>query len=174
MLKKAKRLLFLLIPLFVVTLLAACGSVTEEPAIKIHYGTEELKPIYYGDLYNKDQEDIEKRLKNFMIGKRFSDLPTVAYGEPIQLEALNFETTAIEIYDFVLDEKANIISEYEINPVSIHTINNGVAEFTLDESLNLAMSPVSTIEGKLIHAILIRCEINNSPFAFSTLVLGND
>lgn len=172
MLKKANWLLFLLIPLFVITILTACGGATEEPAIKIHYGSEELEPIYYGDLDNEDQEDIEKRLKDFMIGKRFSDLPTVAYGDPIQLEALNFETAAIEIYDFVLDEKANIISEYTINPVSIHTVNNGLAEFTLDESLNLEMSPVSTIEGNLIHAILIRCEIDNHSFAFSTLVLG--
>lgn len=172
MLKKAKKLFFLLIPLFVVTMLAACGSATEEPAIKIHYGSEEIQPIYYGNLNNKAQEDIEKRLKDFMIGKRFSDLPTVAYDEPIQIEALNFETAEIEIYDFVLDEQANIISEYEISPASINSVNDGVAEFTLDESLNLDMSPVSTIEGKLIHAIVMRCEIDNNSFAFSTLVLG--
>ena len=57
-------------------------------------------------------------------------------------------------------------------PASINSVNDGIAEFTLDESLNLDMSPVSTIEGKLIHAIVMRCEIDNNSFAFSTLVLG--
>ena len=172
MLKKAKELLFMLISLLVVTMLSACGSGTEEPEIKIHYGSEELNPIYYGDLNNKDQEDIEKRLKDFMVGKRFSDLPTVAYGDKIQIEALNFETNEIEIYDFVLDENANIISEHDISSLSVSSVKDGIAEFTFEGSLNSEMYQDHTIEGKLIHGILIRCKIDNNSFAFSTLVLG--
>lgn len=172
MLKKAKKLLFMLIFLFLATMLTACGSGTEEPEIKIHYGSEELNPIYYGDLNNKEQEDIEKRLKDFMVGKRFSDLPTVAYGEKIQIEALNFETVEIEIYDYVLDENANIISEYDISPLSISSVKGGIAEFSFEESLDLEEYQDYTIEGKLVHGLLIRCEIDNNSFAFSTLVLG--
>ncbi|WP_017755031.1 hypothetical protein [Calidifontibacillus oryziterrae] len=170
--KKTNKLLFIMIFLLVTSLLSGCGNGTEEPEIKIHYGSEVLNPIYYGDLYNKEQEDIEKRFKDFMVGKRFSDLPIVAYGGKIQVEALNFETEEIEIYDYVLDENANIVSEYNISPLSISSVKEGIAEFTFEESLDLEMYQDFTIEGKLVHGLLIRCEIDNNTFAFSTLVLG--
>lgn len=166
------RIKFILISLIVATILSACGSGTEEPEIKIYYGSDELIPIYYGDSNNNEEGDIEKRLKDFMVGKRFIDLPTVAYGGKIQIEAQNFETKEIEIYKYVLDENANIVSEYDISPLHIRAVEEGIAEFTFDESLDLKLYRDYTIDGKLIYGLLIRCEIENNSFAFSSLVLG--
>ncbi|WP_222599462.1 hypothetical protein [Aquibacillus kalidii] len=171
--KKPKRLLVIIVSLLVATMLSACVSGTEEPKIKIHSGSEELNPIYYGDINNKEQEEMEERLKDFMVGKRFSDLPTVAYGDKIQVEALNFKTEEIEIYDYVVDENANIISEYAVNPLSVSTVEEGIATFSFEEIIDFDTYQDYAIEGKLIHALLIRCEIDGNTFAFSTLVLGD-
>ncbi|NEU30651.1 hypothetical protein GN156_07635 [bacterium LRH843] len=170
--KKPIKLLLIVICLLVAAMLSACGNGTEEPEIKIQSGSEELDPIYYGDLNNKDQEEIEEKLKYFMIGKRFSDLPTVAYGDKIQIEALNFETEEIEIYHYVMDEKANIISDYAISPLSISLLEEGMAEFAFEASNDFDRYQEYAIEGKLIHCLLIRCEIDGNTFAFSTLILG--
>jgi len=98
MFKKPSKLLFIMIAVLVAAFLSSCQNSTEETAIKIPSDSEELNVIYYGDLYNKKQEDIEKNLKGFMVGKRFSDLPSIAYGDIVQIEALKFETDEFEIY----------------------------------------------------------------------------
>ena len=89
---KKLKLIFVLITAIATVLLTACQTGTEEPAIKLTSNSVELNPIYYGDLYNNEKEEIEKRLKDFMVGKRFIDLLTIEYGDLIQIEPLNFET----------------------------------------------------------------------------------
>lgn len=44
-----------------------------------------------------------------MEGKRFSDLPSISYGDKVRVAALNFETDEFKIYDYVMDENGNII-----------------------------------------------------------------
>ena len=56
--------------------------------------------------------EIKERLKDFMIGKKFTDLPTIDFEDKILIEALNFETDEFEIYDYIIDKKFNIISNY--------------------------------------------------------------
>ena len=166
------RLIFALITLIATIFLTACQTDIEEPAIKISSHSVELSPIYYGDLYNKDKEEIEKRLKDFMIGKRFIDLPEIAYGDTIQIEPLNFETGQYEIYDYILDEKGNIISEYDIAPISVTSKNGEKTPFIFEQLYDVESYKDFAVEGKLIHCLLIRCEIYKSSFAFATLVLN--
>lgn len=166
------RLIFVLITVIATVLLTACQTGTEEPAIKISSNSVELSPIYYGDLYNKEKEEIEKRLKDFMIGKRFIDLPTIAYGNLIQIEPLNFETGQYEIYDYIVDEKGNIISDYDIVPISVTSNKEGKTDFSFEERYGLESYKDFALQGKLIHCLLIRCEIDNNSFAFAILVLN--
>lgn len=166
------KLIFVMILVIATILLTACQTRTEEPAIKISSNSVELSPIYYGDLYNHKEEEIEEQLQNFMVGKRFIDLPTIAYGDIIQIEPLNFETGQYEIYDYIVDEKGNIISKYDIVPISVISNNEEKTEFTFEEGYDLESYKDFAVQGKLIHCLLIRCEIDNNSFAFATLVLN--
>ncbi|NDI37254.1 hypothetical protein [Chengkuizengella sediminis] len=168
----SKWIIKIMISVLVIALLSSCQTSTEEPEIRISSATEELKPIYYGGFYKENQEDIEKRLKDFMVGKRFIDLPSIAYGDKIQIEALNFETDEYEFYDYIMDERGNIISNYDINPLNISSSEDGNTEFSFQENHDLEKYRDFGIEGKLIHGLLIRCKIDNSSFAFATLVLS--
>ncbi|GGA49005.1 hypothetical protein [Psychrobacillus lasiicapitis] len=168
---KTSRLIIVLITVITTILLTACQNGTEEPAIKISSNSVELSSIYYGDLYNEEEVEIEQRLKDFMVGKRFIDLPMIAYGDNIEIEPLNFETGQYEVYDYIVNEKGNIISDYDI-PINITSNKEGQIEFTFEESYDFESYKDYAVQGKLIHCILIRCEIDNHSFAFATLVLS--
>lgn len=172
MLKKSRRVIVIVILILLVAVLSSCKSNKQEPSIKISYDSEELSTIYYGNLYNKKQEDIEKRIKDYMVGKRFIDLPSIAFEEVIQVEALNFDTKEYEIYDYIVDEHGNIVSEYDIDPYIISSEGDENAEFIFDKGLNTENYLDFSVEGKLTHCLLIRCSIDNSSFAFATLVLS--
>jgi hypothetical protein len=45
-------------------------------------------------------------------------------------------------------------------------------EFTFEEGYDLDSYKDFAVQGKLIHCLLIRCEIDNNSFAFATLVLN--
>lgn len=161
--------------LLIVLVLASCQNrATPEPAIKISYDSIELKPIYYGDRSNKDEEDIEERIKSVMVGKRFIDLPTIYYGEKIEIEALNFKTTEFEVYNYIVDERGNIISDYDVNPLILTSVEDGNTEFIFEKSQDSERYYEYKVEGKSIHCLLIRSKINKSSFAFATLVLGEN
>ncbi len=172
MLKKSRRVIVIIILILLAAILSSCKSNKQEPSIKISYDSEELSTIYYGNLYNKKQEDIEKRIKDYMVGKKFIDLPTITFKDVIQIEALNFDTKEFEIYDYIVDEHANIVSEYDVEPYIISSEGDANAEFIFGKSLNKENYLDFSVEGNLTHCLLIRCKIDNSSFAFATLVLS--
>jgi hypothetical protein len=173
-----KRLknLFVTIILFTTLLsLSACqGTMHEEPQIEISYNSEELNAIYYFNMKNEEERDIERGVKDVMVGKRFIDLPTVDFGKKIAVKTLNFESAEMEIYDYIVDERGNIISDYDVEPITIISVEGGKAEFIFEKDDYLERYDKYKVEGKAIHLLLIRCEIYNSSFAFGTLVLGGN
>lgn len=171
--KKFKNSFIMISLLLILLVLASCqGRMIQEPAIKISYGSQELKPIYYGDRNNKDEEHIEEAIKSVMVGKRFIDLPMIDFGEKIEIEAMNFETTEFEVYDYIVDERGNIVSEYDINPLILTSVEEGNTDFAFEEREDLEKYHDYMVEGKSIHCLLIRSKINKSSFAFGVLVLG--
>ncbi|MBM7661124.1 hypothetical protein JOC85_001896 [Bacillus mesophilus] len=172
--KKKTSNRFFIMTILLCAILSSCQTGTEEPAIKISAGSEELPTIYYGDVYNEKQEEIEANIKEFMIGKRWSDLPSVTYGDTIQVQARNFEAEELEVYEYLLDQKGNIVSEYEGQPLHMGSIVDGKLEFIFESSYVLEQYPELSVEEKLVHGLVIRCKINNSSFAFSTLILGTE
>lgn len=165
---------FIIISLLLISLvLTSCQNrMTQEPTIKVSHASNELKVIHYLDRNNKEKEDIEEGIKNFMVGKRFIDLPMIKFGEKIKLEALNFETTEFEVYDYIVDESGNIISDYSVEPFAITLVDNGNAEVVFKNDADLEIYNDYRVEGKSLHCLLIRSKINKSSFAFGTLVLG--
>ncbi len=172
--KRLKNLFITLILFTILLILSSCqNTMHEEPQIEISYNSEELNAIYYLNIKNEKERDIERGVKDVMVGKRFIDLPTVAFGKKIVVEALNFETEEIEIYDYIVDESGHIISDYDVAPITIITLEGGKAEFSFEKDDYLERYDEYKVEGKAIHLLLIRCEINNSSFAFGALVLGD-
>ena len=173
---KKFKIIFIMISLLLILLvLASCqNKMIQEPAIKVLYDSNELKVIHYLDRNNKEKEDIEEGIKNVMVGKRFIDLPMIDFGEKIKIEALNFETTEFEVYDYIVDERGNIVSDYSVEPFAITLIDNGNAEVVFEKNEDLEIYNDYRVEGKSIHCLLIRSKIDKSSFAFGTLVLGVD
>ena len=173
---KKFKIIFIMISLLLILLvLASCqNKMIQEPAIKVLYDSNELKVIHYLDRNNKEKEDIEEGIKNVMVGKRFIDLPMIDFGEKIKIEALNFETTEFEVYDYIVDERGNIVSDYSVEPFAITLVDNGNAEVVFEKDEDLETYNDYRVEGKSIHCLLIRSKIDKSSFAFGTLVLGVD
>ncbi|MFJ8067220.1 hypothetical protein ACIQYS_21845 [Psychrobacillus sp. NPDC096426] len=159
--------------IFSIILLTACQQGTEEPEIRISSASEQLTPISYGDLQNEEKEEIEERIRSYMVGKKFSELPSISNSEIIQIESLNFEADEFEVYDYILNEKGYIISEYDIAPVILSVGENGIVELPSQQTHNFGTYVDYAVDGKLIHCLLIRTKINNSNFAFATLVLSD-
>ncbi|WP_409229390.1 hypothetical protein [Gudongella sp. SC589] len=171
--KRLKKPIILSSLLLILLVLSSCQNrMIQEPAIKISYDSKELRPIYYGDRYNEEKEDIEEAIKSIMVGKRFIDLPMIDFGERIEIEALNFETTEFEVYDYIVDESGNIVSDFSIEPFAITLVDNGNAEVAFEKGVDMEIYNDYMVEGKSIHFLLIRSKINKSSFAFGTLVLG--
>ncbi|QFG00153.1 hypothetical protein PB01_15685 [Psychrobacillus glaciei] len=169
--KKNRIFLCIIISLF---LLGACQKGTEEPTIQFSNGSVQLTPIYYGDRFNEDEAQIEEKIQYFMIGKLFVELPNVIYGEQIQIQAQNFSTKNYEVYDYLLDGKGNIISEYEMTPTLVKVMEQGMTTFTFEPSHNAKVYADYAIDHQLAHCILIRSKIYKSNFAFATLILSEE
>lgn len=172
MMKKISRLANIVFIILCATMLSSCQNPTPEPSIKFSSGSDELKAIYYLDRYNDEEKEIENQLKFHMVGKRFIDLPIVVFGNEIEIEALNFETDVMEIYDYIIDGHGNIISDYDIDPYEISMNGDNMFTYTLNEFKDNNMYADHAFEGKLARYILVRCKINKSTFAFATLILG--
>ncbi len=173
---KKFKIIFIMISLLLILLvLASCqNKMIQEPAIKVLYDSNELKVIHYLDRNNREKEDIEEGIKDVMVGKRFIDLPMIDFGDKIEIEALNFETTEFEVYDYIVDERGNIVSDYSVEPFAITLVDNGNAEVVFEKDEDLEIYNDYRVEGKSIHCLLIRSKIDKSSFAFGTLVLGAD
>ena len=167
---------FIIISLLLISLvLSSCQNrIIQEPTIKVSHANNELKVTHYLNIKNKKSEDIERGIKDFMIGKRFIDLPVIDFGDKLEIEAVNFETTEFEVYDYIVDENGNIISDYSISPFAIALVNNGNAEFIFEKDDNFEIYNDYKVEGKSIHCLLMRSKIDKSSYAFGIFVLGVD
>ena len=172
--KRFTNIFIMIVLLLTSLILTSCQSMIQEPVIKVSYDSNELKVIHYLDRNNKEKEDIEEGIKDVMVGKRFIDLPMIDFGEKIEIEALNFETTEFEVYDYIVDERGNIVSDYSVEPFAITLVDNGNAEVVFEKNEDLEIYNDYRVEGKFIHCLLIRSKIDKSSFAFGTLVLSVD
>lgn len=171
--KRFRSLFIIMSLLLTLSVLVSCQNrMIQEPTIKVSYDSNELKVIHYLDRNNKEKEDIEEGIKSFMVGKRFTDLPMINFGEKIEIEALNFETTEFEVCNYIIDENGDIVSDYGVESFTITLDGNESVEVMFEKDADLEIYNDYKVEGKSIHCILIRSKINKSSFAFGTLVLG--
>ena len=168
-----KKSFSIIILMLVLLILNACGKAIPEPRLLLKYNNDELMVIHYGDRYNKTQEDIEKRLKDYMIGKKFEELPIISFDEEIIIENTNFDVDEYEVYDFILNKKANIISDFNVEGVPVYRQENDKAYFKFIDTLESDKYEDYTVDDKNIHCLLIKCKIDKSEFTFATLLLDS-
>ena len=169
--RKTKLVLMLLTLIFLT--LSACGEDSEEPMLSIKYKDETLHYIEYGNLHNKTQEDIEKRLKEYMIGRRFEDLPTIPLDEDIILENENFDVESYEVYDYVLDQKSNIVSDFDTESYTVEKLEKKKSSFKLLDIIKTGSYDAYKVDDRNIHCLLIKCKIEKSDFVFAVLLLDH-
>lgn len=151
--------------------ITACGKKKEEPTLMLKYNDQQLKVIHYGDRYNETKEDIEKRLKDSMIGKKFEELPVISTGEEIIIENTNFNVEQYEVYDFIIDENANIVSDFKTASSTVNVSESNTATFELVNSFEPTAFESYKVNDQNIHCLLIKCKIDKSDFVFATLLL---
>lgn len=168
-----KKSLFVIAVMLMLLILSACGEKTPEPRLSLEYKDEQIKVIHYGDRYNKTQEDIERQLKDYMVGKKFEELPIVPFDEEIIIENTNFDVEEYEIYDFILDKRGNIISDFNIAGSVVGKLEDSKTYFKFIETVKPRQYENYMIDGKNIHCLLIKCKIGKAEFAFATLILDS-
>lgn len=166
-----KILKYLLATMCITLTLVGCGKGKQEPNLAIEYNNEQMKVIHYGNFRSTDQKDIEERLKDYMIGKKFEELPAVAFDEAITLKNTNFDTDEFEIVDLVIDDKANIISEFDTTGTFVNKNEDGLFTFQFGDIVNKSKDETYKVDDNNRHCLLIKCAIDGSDFTFAILVL---
>lgn len=168
-----KKSFFAMTLMLMVLILSACGKKTPEPRLSIEYNDEQLKVIHYLDRHNKTQEDIEEGLKDYMIGKKFEELPIVSFDEEIIIDNTNFAVEEYEIYDFIVDKRGNIISDFNTAGSTVEKFEDNKSYFKFIETVESRKYQDYAIDDKNIHCLLIKCKIGKSEFSFATLILDS-
>lgn len=109
-----KRLCSVILIVTSVLLLVSCSGM-EEPHVNIYIENQELENIHFLDR-KLSERDLHSMLETVMVGKRFTDLPTITIDDEIIIEATNFEAKEYKVTKYVLDERVNIVSDFEERP----------------------------------------------------------
>jgi hypothetical protein len=159
--------------ILVVLLLSACeGQAMEEPQLKVSAGAQELRVIYYGDLYNETREEINQRLMQAMEDTSVEELPYVPLGEDIIINAENFQTEEFSLTDYILKENGEIRYQEKVAQTSEIPMNDGAATYTLisHPAAFLSSNSEDYEQGKAIRGIVVRADIEGSSFAFAFIL----
>lgn len=169
--KRYLRSYMLFFLVLTVLLLSACRG-KEEPHLKILAGKQEIQGIYYGNQYNQTREEIEKRLKKAMENKSLEELPYVSLNELITIEAENFQTKELAVFDYILTRTGTIRYNDKLVQSSVIPVNEGKATMNLSRNpaVNLSSNSEDYLPGKTIRCFVIRTDIEGSSFAFAFIL----
>lgn len=171
--KKHIRSYTLLFLVLMVMILPACkGQAMEEPQLKVSAGAQELRVIYYGDLYNETREEINQRLMQAMEDTSVEELPYMPLGEDIIINAENFQTEELSLTDYILKENGEIRYQEKVAQTSEIPMNDGAAVYTLisHPAAFLSSNSEDYEQGEVIRGIVVRADIEGSPFAFAIIL----
>lgn len=168
---KYSKIIYILLLLSTITL-SSCGKMTPEPNLSLAYQDSKLDIIYYGNYYNDKEEDIETQLKNYMIGKKFEELPVIKSGDDILIKRLNFTTEEYIIIDYILDNKCNIVSQFTSEGYIVTTSDDAQSTFKYSNNHSIDEFQNFLVDDKNIHCLIINCKIDGSKFSFATLFIN--
>ena len=161
--------------MMVTVTLSACGKATPEPSLSIMIGDQSVKTIYYGDRYIESREDIERFLDFPFENASWEELPYVALGDEVVIEATNFDTDSFTVEDAILKQDGTFKYNEKSTVVYDLEVVDGIAKFQIPD--NLATSLSSNSEdykpGHTIRAFVLRAKIDKADFAFAFVIRTN-
>ena len=156
----------------VFALVTDVNKATPEPMISITVGEQAIKPIHYGDRYNKTRKDIERFIDMPFTDGSWEAVPYVKIGDEVVIKFENFESDNVRITDdllrqdatFMYDEKSTIVHDLDVIDGKVH--------FSIEQNsaVHLSSNSESYQPGHVIRAFVIRTEIDQSSFAFAFVV----
>jgi hypothetical protein len=148
---------------------------TPEPWISVKVGDQEVKPIFYGDRYNKSREDIERYLVKPFEESGWESLPYVKLGDEVVIQFENFEAKNVTVTEDLLKQDGTFL--YGDKSTVVHEVKvekDGVSfELPSNWAVHLSSNSESYKPGHVIRAFVIRTEINKSDFAFAFVIRTN-
>lgn len=174
--KKLIPLIVILVSMIVAfTLIFEDPKGTPEPFISVKVGEQEVKPIFYGDRYNKSREDIERYLGKPFEEGGWESLPYVKLGDEVVIRFENFEAKNVTVTEDLLKQEGTFL--YGDKSTVIHEVKvekDGVSfELPNNWAVHLSSNSESYKPGHVIRAFVVRAEINKSDFAFAFVIRTN-
>lgn len=174
--KKSIPFILILVSMVVAfTLIFEDPKGTPEPWISVKVGEQEVKPIFYGDRYNKSREDIERYLVKPFEDGGWESLPYVKLGDEVVVRFENFEAANVTVTEDLLRQDGTFL--YGENSTVIHEVEVENDKVFFDLPSNWAVHLSSNSEnyrpGHVIRAFVVRAEINKSDFAFAFVIRTN-
>ncbi len=152
--------------------LVSCSGM-EEPRAKIYTEDQELEVVHLLDKKLIERE-LVPRLETVMVGKRFTDLPTLQIGDEVIIEATNFDASEFTVKKYILNDRASIVSDFETSPFHEGEFLDGKGTVMLRGSDDLERYGDYAVEGKSIVFLLFKSKIDRSDFKFGTIFLFED
>jgi hypothetical protein len=155
--------------------LSACGKGKPEPSLTITIGDQSIKPIHYGDRYNESREDIERFLDFPFENATWEELPYVALGEEVVIEATNFDTDLFTVEDAILKQDGTFKYGEQSTTTYEVEVEDGIAKFLIPDHFATSLSSNSEDykPGHTIRAFVLRSKIDQSDFAFAFVIRTN-
>ena len=173
---KLTRICVTLVLCVLVTIpLSACGKGTPEPSLTITIGDQSIKPIYYGDRYIESREDIERFLDFPFENGTWEDLPYVALGDEVVIEATNFDTDSFTVEDAILKQDGTFKYNEKSTVVYDVEVIDGIAKFDIpgNAAAHLSSNSEDYEPGHTIRAFVLRAKIDKADFAFAFVIRTN-
>jgi hypothetical protein len=165
----------MIVSMIALVALSACGKGTPEPNLSITIGDQSIKPIYYGDLYNESREDIERFLDFPFENASWEELPYVALGDEVVIEATNFDTELFTVEDAILKQDGTFkYNEKSTNVYDVEVVD-GIAKFDIPghAAAHLSSNSEDYKPGHTIRAFVLRAKIDKADFAFAFVIRTN-
>lgn len=155
--------------------LSACGKGTPEPSLTITIGDQSIKPIYYGDRYNESREDIERFLDFPFENATWEELPYVALGDEVVIEATNFDTNSVTVEDAILKQDGTFKYGEQSTVIYEVEVVDGIAKFQIPDHFATSLSSNSEDykPGHTIRAFVLRAKIDKADFVFAFVIRTN-
>lgn len=165
----------LILCVMVTVTLSACTKATPEPSLTITIDDQSIKPIYYGDRYNESREDIERFLNFPFENATWEDLPYVALGDEVVIEATNFEADLFTVEDAILKKDGTFkYGEQSTNVYDVEVVD-GIAKFQIPDhfATSLSSNTEDYKQGHTIRAFVLRAKIDKADFVFAFVIRTN-
>ncbi|HSN66237.1 MAG TPA: hypothetical protein VLS94_06325, partial [Fusibacter sp.] len=124
---------------------------------------------------NESREDIERFLDFPFENATWEELPYVALGEEVVIDATNFETELFTVEDAILKQDGTFKYGEQSTTVYEVEVVDGIAKFQLPDhfATSLSSNTEDYKPGHTIRAFVLRAKIDKADFVFAFVIRTN-